>query len=61
MMSLQCIPSLLAIPQYIRALREFIRYAKDNGAWIATDEQVARYYLSGMDSRNTGWIKLSGK
>ena len=28
------------------ALRDFIRYAKDNGAWICTDEQAARWVLA---------------
>ena len=46
MMNFVMYPQFIGHPQYIRALREFIRYAKDNGAWIATDEQVARYYLS---------------
>ena len=30
----------------VRALRDFIRYAKDNGAWICTDEQAARWVLA---------------
>lgn len=46
MMNFVMHPQFIGHPQYVRALREFIRYAKDNGAWIATDEDVARYYLS---------------
>lgn len=46
MMNFVMHPQFIGHPQYVRALREFIRYAKDHGAWIATDEQVARYYLS---------------
>lgn len=38
-------PQFIGHPQYLRALRDFVRYAKDNGAWIATDEEVARYCL----------------
>lgn len=46
MMNFVMHPQFIGHPQYIRALRDFIRYAKDNGAWIATDEAVARWYLS---------------
>lgn len=46
MMNFVMHPQFIGHPQYVRALREFIRYAKDNGAWIAPDEEVARYYLS---------------
>ena len=38
-------PQYIGRPGYLRNLREFVRYAKDHGAWIATDEQVARYLL----------------
>lgn len=39
-------PQFIGHPGYIHALRSFIRYAKDHGVWIATDEQVARYLLA---------------
>lgn len=39
-------PQYIGRPGNLRALREFIRYAKDHQAWIATDEEVARYLLA---------------
>lgn len=39
-------PQFIGRPGYVRALRDFIHYAKENGAWIATDEQVARHVLT---------------
>lgn len=39
-------PQFIGHPGYIHALRHFIRYAKDHGAWIATDEETARWLLS---------------
>lgn len=39
-------PQFIGHPGYIRALRSFIRYAKDHDVWIATDEQVARHLLA---------------
>lgn len=38
-------PQFIGRPGYVRALRDFIHYAKANGAWITTDEQVARHVL----------------
>jgi peptidoglycan-N-acetylglucosamine deacetylase len=39
-------PQFIGHPGYVRALREFVRYAKDHKVWIATDEEVARYLLA---------------
>lgn len=39
-------PQFIGRPGYLRALRDFIHYAKENGAWIATDEQVAKHVLA---------------
>lgn len=39
-------PQFIGRPGYVRALRDFIHYAKENGAWIATDEQVAKHVLT---------------
>ena len=39
-------PQFIGRPGYVRALRDFIRYARDNGAWICTDEQAARWVLA---------------
>lgn len=39
-------PQFIGRPGYLRALRDFIHYAKENGAWIATDEQVAKHVLT---------------
>lgn len=39
-------PQFIGRPGYVRALRDFIRYAKDNGAWICTDEEAARWVLA---------------
>lgn len=39
-------PQFIGRPGYLRALRDFIHYAKENGAWIATDEQVAKHILA---------------
>ncbi len=46
MMNFVMHPQFIGHPEYIHALRQFIRYAKDNGAWIAQDRQVARWYLA---------------
>lgn len=46
MMNFVMHPQFIGHPQYVRALRDFIRYAKDNGAWITTDEAAARYVLA---------------
>lgn len=64
MMNFVMHPQFIGHPQYVRALRSFIRYAKDNGAWIATDEAAARWYLAqngfpggetrGQYDKNTG-------
>lgn len=39
-------PQFIGRPGYVRALRDFIHYAKENGAWITTDEQVAKHVLT---------------
>lgn len=39
-------PQYIGRPGNLRALRDFIRYAKDHQVWIATDEEVARYLLA---------------
>ena len=39
-------PQFIGRPGYLRALRDFIHYAKEHGAWIATDEQVAKHVLA---------------
>ena len=39
-------PQFIGRPGYVRALRDFIHYAKANGAWITTDEQAAKHVLS---------------
>ena len=39
-------PQFIGRPGYLRVLRDFIHYAKENGAWIATDEQVAKHVLA---------------
>lgn len=39
-------PQFIGRPGYLRALRDFIHYAKENGAWLATDEQVAKHVLA---------------
>lgn len=39
-------PQFIGRPGYVRALRDFLHYAKANGAWITTDEQVARHVLA---------------
>ena len=46
MMNFVMHPQFIGRPGYVRALRDFIRYAKDNGAWICTDEQAARWFLA---------------
>lgn len=38
-------PQYMGRPGNVRALRELIHYMRDNGAWFATNEQVARYVL----------------
>lgn len=45
MLNLVMHPQFIGRPGNLRALREFIRYMKENGAWFATNEQVARYVL----------------
>lgn len=39
-------PQFIGHPQFIRALRELLVYVKENGAWIATDKEVAQYVLA---------------
>jgi len=39
-------PQFIGRPAYLRALRDLIRYAKENGAWITTDEDAARCFLA---------------
>ncbi len=39
-------PQFIGRPGYVRALRSFIHYAKENGAWLTTDENVARWVLA---------------
>ena len=46
MMNFVMHPQFIGRPGYVRALRDFIRYARDNGAWICTDEQAARWVLA---------------
>lgn len=46
MMNFVMHPQFIGRPGYLRALRDFIHYAKENGAWITTDEQAARYILA---------------
>ena len=38
-------PQFIGRPGYVRALRSFIHYAKENGAWITTDEACAKHVL----------------
>ena len=38
-------PQFVGRPGYVRALRSFIHYAKENGAWITTDEACAKHVL----------------
>jgi len=38
-------PQFIGRPGNLRALRDLIRYMRDNGAWFATNEQAARYVL----------------
>lgn len=39
-------PQFIGRPGYLRALRSYLRYAKERNAWIATDEEVARHVLA---------------
>ena len=39
-------PQFIGRPGYVRALRGFIRYAKDHGVWVARDIDVARHLLA---------------
>jgi peptidoglycan/xylan/chitin deacetylase (PgdA/CDA1 family) len=44
-------PHVIGQPFRIRALRDFIRYAKQfEGAWFATREEIAEWYLQNHDS-----------
>lgn len=45
-------PQFIGRPGYVRALRDFIHYAKENGAWITTDENVAKHVLSECGYKN---------
>lgn len=38
-------PQFMGRPGNVRPFRELIHYMRDNGAWFATNEQVARYVL----------------
>lgn len=46
MLNLVMHPQFIGRSGYVRALRDFLRYAAANGVWIATDEQVARHVLA---------------
>ncbi|MDY4921214.1 MAG: polysaccharide deacetylase family protein [Phascolarctobacterium sp.] len=39
-------PQFIGRPGYLRALRDFIHHAKEIGAWITTDENVAKHVLA---------------
>lgn len=52
MLNLVMHPQYIGRPAFLRALREFIQYAKANGAWIATNEEVARYVLDNRELLN---------
>lgn len=39
-------PQFIGRPGYVRALREFLRYARKIGAWITTDEKAALHVLA---------------
>lgn len=45
-------PQFIGRPGYVRALRDFIHYAKENGAWITTDENVAKHVLAEFGYKN---------
>jgi peptidoglycan/xylan/chitin deacetylase (PgdA/CDA1 family) len=38
-------PQFIGHPGYVRALRQFIRYALDHQVWVTTDAAIARYLL----------------
>ena len=38
-------PQFMGRPGNIRPFRELLHYMRDNGAWFAANEQVARYVL----------------
>ena len=46
MMNFVMHPQFIGRPGYLRALREFIHYAKANGAWLTTDKAAAEYVLA---------------
>jgi len=45
-------PQFIGRPAYVRALRSFIRYGKDNDIWVARDKDVAQYYLAQRGMKN---------
>lgn len=49
-------PQFIGRPGYVRALRSFLHYAKENGAWITTDEACARHVL-----QQKGWCEGAGQ
>ena len=46
MMNFVMHPQFIGRPGYVRALRAFIHYARENGAWLTTDKAAAEYVIA---------------
>ena len=57
MMNLVMHPQFMGRPHNLRPFRELLQYMKEQGAWFATNEEVARFCLreEGMETGSCRW------